>query len=129
MPALPKPGAVLFGKDLKKLARFYAGVAGLTVTHAAAKVIVLESAGQQLVLHGIPPRIAKSITITAPPQLRENTAVKLFYPVTSLATARKQAAALGGRINPRSDEFVARGFRACDGHDPEGNVIQFRETA
>jgi hypothetical protein len=22
-----------------------------------------------------------------------------------------------------------RGFRACDGHDPEGNVIQLREIA
>jgi hypothetical protein len=25
--------------------------------------------------------------------------------------------------------FEARGFRACDGHDPEGNVVQFREVA
>jgi hypothetical protein len=24
-------------------------------------------------------------------------------------------------------EFEARGFRACDGYDPEGNVVQLRE--
>lgn len=27
------------------------------------------------------------------------------------------------------EEWAARGFRACDGVDPEGNVLQFREPA
>ncbi len=43
--------------------------------------------------------------------------------------ARKQAAALGGQVGPKAREWQARGFRACDGFDPEGNVFQVRETA
>lgn len=42
---------------------------------------------------------------------------------------RVTAASLGGHIKPAAAEWSARGFRACDGHDPEGNVLQVRETA
>ena len=47
----------------------------------------------------------------------------------SLAEARARAPALGGRLAPAGKEWAARGFRACDGVDPEGNVVQFREPA
>ena len=123
----PKSGAVLFGKDLPRLASFYEGVAGLSAVQVDRDVIVLESESQQLVLHSLPPRIARTIDIASPPLLRTDTPVKLVFAVASLASARAGAVALGGRVNPTSVEFEARGFRACDGHDPEGNVIQFRE--
>ncbi len=32
-------------------------------------------------------------------------------------------------MNPASSAFVWAGFRACDGNDPEGNQVQFREAA
>jgi predicted enzyme related to lactoylglutathione lyase len=124
---LPKPGAVLFAKDLPVLAKFYEGVARLTIVHVESEVIVLESSNQQLVLHGIPPRVAQTIEISTPPKLRTDTAVKLVFAVTSISEARAKAVGLGGGVGPKKKEFVARGFRACDGHDPEGNVIQFRE--
>ena len=126
MRDLPKPGAVLFAKDLPRLAKFYERVAGLTVVHVEAEVIVLESLNQQLVLHGVPPRVAATIEISSPPKLRIDTAVKLVF-VANISEARLSAPALGGGVNPKKKEFEARGFRACDGHDPEGNVIQFRE--
>jgi predicted enzyme related to lactoylglutathione lyase len=129
MPDLPKAGAVLFAKDLPRMAQFYAGVVGLVIVHSDADVIVLESAHQQLVLHGIPKHIARSIRIASPPVRREDTAVKLVFPVASLAEARDKAATLGGELNPKKKEFAARGFLACDGHDPEGNVVQFRQAA
>jgi predicted enzyme related to lactoylglutathione lyase len=81
------------------------------------------------VIHGIPDRIAKTIEITSPPARRTDMAVKLVFPVASIDDARLKAPALGGELNPKKKEFVARGFRACDGCDPEGNVIQFRELA
>jgi catechol-2,3-dioxygenase len=129
MSTLPKSGAVIFAKDLPRLASFYAGVAGLSVVLSARELIVLESPHQQLVLHALPARIAQSLQISAPPKRRTDTAVKLVFAVASLAEARAHAAALGGELNPKDKEFEARGFRACDGHDPEGNVIQFRESA
>ena len=129
MPNTPKPGAVLFAKDLSRVARFYAELVGMTVTHSDKGVIVLESPNQQLVIHGIPKQIAKSIVISSPPKRRTDTTVKLVFPVVSIAEARMKAIAHGGELNPKKKEFEARGFRACDGHDPEGNIVQFREDA
>lgn len=52
-----------------------------------------------------------------------------FPPVLKygIAAARSLAAANGGAIKSPQHEWEARGFRACDGYDPEGNVIQVRE--
>ena len=36
---------------------------------------------------------------------------------------------LGGLVDPPEREWTAGGLRACDGHDPEGNVLQLREPA
>lgn len=129
MSAAPKPGMVIFAKDVARVARFYERVFALAVTHAEGADIVLESDAVQLVIHSIPPRIARDITISSPPTLREDTALKLFLPVARIADARALAAELGGQIGPLGREWSARGFRACDGHDPEGNVIQAREIA
>jgi predicted enzyme related to lactoylglutathione lyase len=124
-----KPGAVLFAKDVARVARFYEALVLMTATHTEDSLIVLESVVFQLVIHGIPAKIARSLRITSPPALRANTAVKLIFPADSIAEVRVKAAALGGGLHPAKREFVARGFRACDGYDPEGNVVQFRERA
>jgi len=129
MPIQQKPGAVLFAKDLPRVAKFYERLFSMNVTHSDKGVIVLESPRQQLIVHGIPKRIAESIKIKTPPTRRSDTAVKLVFPVASIARARSKAPTLGGRVDPKGKEFEARGFRACDGHDPEGNVIQLRENA
>ncbi len=71
MPSHPKPGAVFFAKDISRVARFYQELLDMGVTHSDEGVIVLESSRQQLVIHGIPRQIAKSMDITAPPKRRE----------------------------------------------------------
>jgi predicted enzyme related to lactoylglutathione lyase len=122
-----KSGAVLFAKDPRRVAAFYEALAGMEVTHSGKDIIVLESAGSQLMVHPIPTKTARAIDTTVPPQRRIQAAVKLVFPVASIAQVRARAPALGGELNPPERMFEARGFRACDGHDPEGNVIQFRE--
>lgn len=126
--AAPKPGVVIFAKDVPRVARFYQEVFGLVITHADGGNVVLESAAVQLVIHSIPAWIARDITVTTPPELREDCALKLFLPVARIADARAAAAGAGGAIGPPAREWSARGFRACDGHDPEGDVIQVREA-
>jgi catechol 2,3-dioxygenase-like lactoylglutathione lyase family enzyme len=118
---------VLFAKDLAAMARFYAGVAGLAVVASEADLIVLASARFELVLHALPPDVAASIAISRPPALRTEVPTKLVLPVASLAAARAAAPALGGALFPEARAWEAMGFRACDGFDPEGNVLQFRE--
>lgn len=129
MPDPQKAGAVLFAKDIERVAKFYAEVVPMRIALSQRDLIVLESAQSQLVVHPIPETIARSIEITDPPARRTDVAVKLIFPVSSLAATRAKAPAFGGALNPPGKEFAARGFRACDGHDPEGNVVQFREVA
>jgi len=125
----PSAGAVVFAKDLPRVAKFYEELLSMAVVHSEPDHVVLESAAFQLVIHAIPKRIAASIKIGTPPARRTETPIKLFFLVASIAEARAKAATLGGELNPESGVWEARGFRACDGHDPEGNVLQLRENA
>ncbi len=59
---------------------------------------------------------------------REDSYLKVCVPVQSLTESRALAQALGGRVASPDREWEARGFRACDGHDPEGNIVQLRVT-
>lgn len=127
-PNQPKSGAVLFAKDLPRVAKFYQEVLGLSVVVADGGKIVLGSDGFLLVVHAVPQEVADSITITSPPELRTGVPVKLFFPVASLAEARAKASALGGTLYPSDREWRGKGFRACDGYDPEGNIVQLREA-
>lgn len=124
----PRPAAVLFVKDLARLASFYQTVASMSVVRADRDHTVLESGHFQLVLHAVPKGIGDAIEITRPPNVRTNVPMKLCYPVASIPDARRSALALGGMLNPSAQEWVDRGFRICDGHDPEGNVLQVRST-
>jgi predicted enzyme related to lactoylglutathione lyase len=120
---------VLFAKDLPRVAKFYEELLGLSVVVADREKIVLESAELLLVVHAVPPEVAASVSIASPPELRTNVPMKLFFPVASLAKARAKASSLGGALYPSHKEWGARGFRACDGYDPEGNIVQLRESA
>ncbi len=129
MVTSPTMGAVVFAKDVARVGAFYAAITGLAVTRTEPGWMLLESPAYQLVVHGIPEDIAADIDIKRPPVRREDTAVKLIFAVPSLASARKQAERLGGAVDPPEREWEFGAQRVCDGHDPEGNVIQLRQTA
>jgi predicted enzyme related to lactoylglutathione lyase len=121
-------GAVVYAKDLRRVAAFYEHAIDLTVTRREPTFVPLRCAGFELVVHAIPADIAASITLTDPPQRREDGAVKLVLPVSSIAAARAGAQRYGGKIDAPGCEWEFNGARLCNGHDPEGNVIQVRET-
>ncbi len=131
MHTQPKPSVVLFVDDVARLSRFYRDLAAMSVVHEANDHAILEVHGLQLVIHALPPGASEEHAADRPVAVREDSYMKLCLPVDSIAGARAVAAALGGRIKPTTAEWQAseRGFRACDGHDPEGNVIQVREAA
>src|SRR6185295_9787876 len=105
-----RPGAVIFTGNHKRLADFYETITGLTVSFADDKVTVLRSDSFELVIHALPTEPA----VNQPPQVREDSYIKPFFPVPSLSEARERAAALGGQLRPAGDEWTARGFRACE---------------
>ena len=123
----PRSGAVLYAKDVARIVHFYSTVLPLRVTDRKRDYVVLESPGFQLVVLKVPHDVASSITLNVPPTRRANVAVKLVFFVTSIASVRASADACGGTLNPRDSEWEFCGVRVCDGLDPEGNVIQFRE--
>ena len=118
-----KPGAVIFTGNQKRLAKFYEAMTGLAVRFTDDNITVLGSDTLELVIHSLP----AEPDLSEPPVAREDSYIKPFFPVTSLSDARERAAALGGQLRPLNEEWEARGFRACEAIDPDGNVIQFRE--
>ena len=122
-------GAVLYAKDMARMCDFYARVAGLRAVHAEHDHVVLESPRFQLVVVAIPAPLATTIRTTTPPRRREDCALKLVLAVASIAAARAAALPAGGKLDDPEHEWRFCGARVCDGHDPEGNVVQFRESA
>ena len=117
------PGAVIYAKDLAGMQAFYERVTKLAVTEVGDGYVLMEG----LSLVALPEEIADTFEVASPPVRREETAVKLVFDVSGLAAARVRATQLGGLIDPAETEWVFGGFRVCDGHDPEGNVVQLRE--
>lgn len=129
MTTAPTPAVVLFVTDVVRVAAFYETLAGMTRTAQDDDHVVLTLAGFELVVHRMrgEPEPTRDASGTA--AVREDSYTKTCLPVASIARAREVAAAHGGAIKPVDWEWAARGFRACDGHDPEGNVLQVREAA
>jgi predicted enzyme related to lactoylglutathione lyase len=119
-----RTNAVLYAQDTNRVATFYANAIGFSITHAEASHIILYSPTFQLIVNAIPAEIAAEIEIATPPVRREDTPIKLSFPVASISASRTAAAKYGGELNAKDREWEFRGRRICDGHDPEGNVIQ-----
>lgn len=123
----PRAGAVLYAKDMERIAAFYKSVLGLRRVGGDDEHTVLESPAFQLVVLGIPRHIAANIEIAVPPVRRERSPVKLVFYVPSLLDVRTAIESSGGVMNPATTEWQFEGCIVCDGMDPEGNVVQFRQ--
>lgn len=120
-------GAVLYAKDVDRVAAFYAAVLGMQPSDRDEKHVVFDSRGFQLVVLRIPDEIASTIEIALPPVRRSEAAIKLVFFVPSIPAVREAAASCGGALNAADQEWSFNGITVCDGLDPEGNVVQFRE--
>lgn len=121
-----RAGLFLYAKDSDRISKFYESVAGMSTIHKTEELTVLESSDIQLLVHKIPSQIASDIDITSPPQKRENVALKFFFTVPSLVSARANARDLGGDVF--NENWNGPGFVVCNAMDPEGNVFQVRES-
>ncbi|QUY44273.1 hypothetical protein HRE53_21740 [Acaryochloris sp. 'Moss Beach'] len=125
MPGPSKAGLFVYAKYLKCLANFYETVLKISAVHQSDEYVVLQSSDIQLIIHAIPQHIAKGITISSPPEPREQTALKFFFTVSSLSDARQAAAELGGEVF--TEQWSSPAFHVCNACDPEGNIFQVRE--
>lgn len=121
-----KAGLFIYAKDLPRLAGFYETLLGMSRVHTTTDLVVLNSVDIQLTLHAIPAAIAASFSISTPPEKREDTALKFFFTVPSIAEAAAKAPSLGGEVLPQ--QWQGPRFNVCNAVDPEGNIFQLRES-
>ena len=123
-----RTGAVLFARRLDQVAAFYSNVLGLRETNRDDDYVLLESPGFQLIVHRILGHSPTATTVADSPGRRAEAAFKPVFFIQNLASVRTVAQAHGGTMEPRDKEWSFNGVVVCDAVDPEGNVIQFRET-
>ena len=119
--------AVLYVADLERMCSFYRECFALQATDTAADHCVLESETWTLSLVVVPDSVAATLDLSVPPARRTTVPIKLAFPVSSIRDLRPVVLDFGGQVDPSSAEWEYRGFRHCDGVDPEGNVIELRE--
>ena len=127
---LSKPlnaGGVLFVQNVKHLRDFYRSVFSMNVEADENRYVILTIPGFELVIHGIQNETPPADSQIEPLVVREESSFKLCLPVLRLEEARVMAKTLGGFIKDQEHEWNFNGIVACDGHDPEGNVIQARQ--
>jgi predicted enzyme related to lactoylglutathione lyase len=124
----PAPTVVVFVSDVQRVSAFYRELASMRILLEDSVHCVMEIGDFQVVVHALRGEPAVRSDKDGRIPVREDSYVKLCLPVESIATARAIALKHGGGIKSPEHEWEARGFRACDGHDPEGNVIQVRES-
>jgi predicted enzyme related to lactoylglutathione lyase len=127
MPGPAKAGVLVYAKNLGTLAQFYEELLGLRVLASDSEHVVAENNDIQLVLHAMPAHLAAEVTIASPPRPREEQAIKPFFTVASLAVAEQQARQLGGFVF--GPAWAGPGFTVRNACDPEGNIIQLRQSA
>ncbi len=121
-----RAGVLVYAKDLARLSAFYCHVLGGTVRAADHEHHVIDVTDAQIVVHAIPAVIAETFTIAVPPVLREESAFKPFFTVSSLAAARERAHQHGGGVF--EEEWQGPGFVVRNAFDCEGNIFQVREV-
>ena len=121
--------AVLFAKDLDRVARFYAEALQLKCTTRDEYHWKLDCDGFEFVVHQIPRHIADGITIVSPPMRREESAIRLNFSVRDIGETRRLAKSLGGQIDDSPPAWANPSDAVFLGFDPEGNVFKVSNAA
>ena len=117
-------GAVLYAKDLGKLAEFYLVLGGTATSTQEGEFVTIEAHGSELIILQAPQHVASQIQITDPPAVRASTSIKPILLVDSIDETITKFPESGGMILPNSSQWEFNGHLVQDIVDPEGNVVQ-----
>lgn len=115
--------AVLFVKNLDRVASFYRAALGLDCVQQSAEHWCFDCRGFEFTVHRIPTALAQGIVTSQPPQRREGASLRLTFPVVDTVAVRAAAHLLGGQIDNSPPQWAARDADVFLGCDPEGNVF------
>jgi predicted enzyme related to lactoylglutathione lyase len=115
---------VFFSADVSRLAAFYEAVLSAKPNHEPSGDIRLIGDQEEVLVHAVPARIAKTIEMRTPPEPRAGSAIKPVFDVESLEAALERVNEKGGVVTGRT--FSIDGLTRHDVIDPDVNVIQLR---
>jgi catechol 2,3-dioxygenase-like lactoylglutathione lyase family enzyme len=144
---------VIYARDIEKVAAFYSRTLARRVVERDARFVVVGDAAVEVAIVRIPDSLVAASSLESPshvmeetaprmrqenshrmqqetsPRVREETSLKPSFLVDDLEAAVAAAAAAGGGTKPLHAAWGWRGQLHLDGHDPEGNPVQFRTRA
>jgi catechol 2,3-dioxygenase-like lactoylglutathione lyase family enzyme len=111
-------GAMIFVKDLGRMATFYESTLGLKPVQETRleNWVEFETGNTRFSLHAIPFHIADQIAISSPARPRETSPIKLSFEVDDAGVEQARLASLGVTV-------LQRPWGAYEGVDPEGNIF------
>jgi hypothetical protein len=116
----------IYSADFQRLAKFYEEALDLALVEVGEGYVCLGKNGIEvniLRMNGKPGKVfesGKSFTI------REEAAIKCSFLVSSFEHVKNAISTYGGFLKNEDEAWEWRGARHLDGHDPEGNVVQYR---
>ena len=122
-----RQGLVVFAKNKERVSAFYQQTLGLELRESDASYDLLQGHGYEVIIHTVPQEHSAEITVSNPPQAREETPFKPTSVVASLLAVRREVDASGGYLKPETDSWQFRCQTVLDGWDPEGNIVQFKQ--
>ena len=115
---------VIFSSNVPRLAAFYEAILGATPTIESSGDIRLFSQQDEVLIHSIPAKTARTIQVSVPPVPRDEAAMKPGFDVAALEMTLERVRTNGGVVTKRN--FIHNGVARHDVLDPEGNVITLR---
>jgi len=123
----PAPSlVVVYAQDLTRVAEFYEHTLSRPVMEQDARFILVGDATVEVAIVQMPEALVAANPLETPPRLREDTPLKPSFLVDDLDRVVGAAAATGGGTKSLAAAWQWRGQLHLDGHDPEGNPVQFR---
>lgn len=127
MPAKAFPiSTIVYARSLSVVSAFYEHALQLERTESESTYMLLSSGTIEIAVVRIPEPVAAQFTVSVPPTLRADTALKMCFLVESFESVRDAAERTGGSLEAEEAAWSWRGHRHLDGNDPEGNIVQFR---
>lgn len=111
---------VLWVSDLKRSVEFYSAVFEDNSPYITEGFASVSGFGNEVLIHLLPEEYRSE------PTLGEDNPIKPVFDVHSLDKARLAAGRTGGRIESEVSEH--NNWTYSDGNDPDGNIIQVRES-
>jgi extradiol dioxygenase family protein len=117
--------AILFVKDMDKMADYYCNTLGVTQqSDDNPDWRTFDTGAGQLAFHSIPEPWREDVQISDPPETRHSATVKLVFYVENLEQARDELIGKGIDVPDNANLNAPGEFVRFDIVDPEGNVVQ-----